>query len=135
MASTDERKGAQLARARDEEAFWSTIAEMQSDKAEGYCQLAAKAGESAAKADATEANANRHRERAKARIADIEAGKLGPDSAAKPLTRDDTRKMAGMTRAEMQDCMRVSMMAEILGDEAFWCEHRELFDTLLKRQR
>jgi hypothetical protein len=135
MASTDERKDAQLARARDDERFWSQIAEMQIETAEGYRRLAAKAGEDAAKADAAATDAKSHRDRAKARLADIEAGKLGPDTNAKPLTREDIRKITGMTRAEMQQCVRVGMIADILGDEAWSRENRELFERLLTSQR
>jgi hypothetical protein len=134
MASIAERKDAQLARARDDERFWSQIAEMQTETAEAYRQLAVKAGEDAAKADAAAIDAKSHRDRTKARLADIEAGKLGPDTTAKPLSREDMRKMMGITRAEMQHCVRLSMIAEILGDEAFWRENREHFDQLQKRQ-
>jgi hypothetical protein len=135
MASTDDRKDAQLARAHDEKAFWSKIEAMQAESAEGYRRLADKAQQDAAKADAAVADAKSHRDRINARIADIEAGKLGSDTTAKPLTREEMRKMMGMTRAEMQHCMRVSMVADILGDGAFWRENRELVEKLHKRQR
>jgi hypothetical protein len=89
----------------------------------------------AALADAAAADAKSRRDRIKNQIADIEAGKLGPDTTAKPLTREDMRKLMGMTKAQMLHCIRVAKIVEILGEEAFWREQDEEFEKLDKRQR
>jgi hypothetical protein len=79
MATTEERRAAQLEAARIDENFWAKIEDMQGERAEGHRHVAAKATSQAQEAEAAAADAKEHPGRAKARIADIEAGKLGPD--------------------------------------------------------
>jgi hypothetical protein len=113
MATTAERQAAQIDAARIDESFWAKIEDMQAELAEGHRQVAAKATNQAQEAEAAAADAKEHRDRAKARIADIEAGKLGSDRH--PPTREELWKLIGWTERDQQHADRLQMIEQILG--------------------
>lgn len=131
MVTVEEIRAHQLANAEADERFWSGLADMQTDQAEGNRQLAAQAERKAAEAKRAAENATAGAESAKERIERLKRGEAVSGGLGKPVNVQRIMREAGMTTADFRRMLRTHMIAELGGEAGF----QELLDEIHKRHR
>ena len=131
MAMVEEIRALQLENAEADERVWQGLAEMQTGQAEGNRQLATAAERKAAEAKAQAENAGAAAEAARGRIERLKRGEAVSGGLGKPVDIERLLREAGMTAAQIKDCRRTALIAELGGEAGF----EELLAETHKRQR
>jgi hypothetical protein len=105
IPTPDEQRALQKDNAEADERFWSNIQHMNAAATEKRKDLLASTQSAIADGEAAAKDAGAKAEHAKERLAKIEKGEDVQGGLGRPMTREDLRRISGMSDEQIQHCM------------------------------
>jgi hypothetical protein len=105
IPTPDEQRALQKDNAEADERFWSNIQHMNAATTEKHKDLLASTQSAIADGEAAAKDAGAKAEHAKERLAKIEKGEDVQGGLGRPMTREDLRRISGMSDEQIQHCM------------------------------